>query len=69
MHKEDGLEGTGGWPDQPSTVQAVVSYFGPVDLSSDNPDVSKGILRNLLGGAREEKRDDVHLLAARLPDD
>jgi len=29
----DGLEGTGGWADQSSKVQAVVSYFGPVNLA------------------------------------
>ena len=32
MDKQDGLEGNGGNLDQPSKVQAVVSYFGPTDL-------------------------------------
>src|SRR4051812_16305493 len=32
---EDGLEGAGGNPDQSSRVQAVVSFFGPTDLTSD----------------------------------
>ncbi len=33
MDSADGLEGDGGWADQSSKVQAVVSYFGPVDLA------------------------------------
>ncbi len=33
MDSGDGLEGEGGWSDQSSKVQAVVSYFGPVDLA------------------------------------
>ena len=54
--KSDGLEGEGGWPDQPSKVQAVVSYFGPTDLAAPElrPDISP-ILRKFLGGTMEEK--------------
>ena len=33
MGPADGLEGKGGWPDQPSKVQAVVDYFGPADFA------------------------------------
>ncbi len=57
MDKEDGLEGDGGWSDQSSKVQAVVSYVGPVNLLSDVPEVSQGILKNFLGGTREERHD------------
>jgi acetyl esterase/lipase len=32
--KDDGFEGTGGNPDQASTVRAVVSFFGPTDLTT-----------------------------------
>src|SRR5207244_11706124 len=33
MDKKDGLEGSGGNPNESSKVQAVVSYFGPTDLA------------------------------------
>lgn len=57
--KEDGLEGEGGWADQSSRVQAVVSFFGPVDLlAADLPPVSIEILRNFLGGTAAAKHDD-----------
>jgi acetyl esterase/lipase len=56
MDKDDGLEGDGGWPDQSSKVQAVVSYFGPTDLAaSDIPDASRGIVKNFIGGTPVEK--------------
>jgi acetyl esterase/lipase len=58
MDKEDGLEGEGGNPDQPSKVNAVVAWFGPTDLtSSDWPDVTGKIFLNFLGGPRQEKLD------------
>ncbi|OGV68731.1 MAG: hypothetical protein A2283_20765 [Lentisphaerae bacterium RIFOXYA12_FULL_48_11] len=50
MDKTDGLEGNGGWADQSSKVQAVVSYAGPVDLLAEYPDVSKGLVRDFIGG-------------------
>jgi acetyl esterase/lipase len=53
---EDGLEGdvTAGAPS--SKVQAVVNYFGPTDLAAkDFPDVSKGLLRDFVGGTPAEK--------------
>ena len=37
MDPQDGLEGTGGNADQPSKVQAVVSFVGPVNLQGDFP--------------------------------
>lgn len=33
MDPADGLEGSGGWPEQPSKVQAVAEYFGPADFT------------------------------------
>lgn len=56
--KQDGLEGDGGWPEQSSAVQAVVSFFGPTDMTADDlPPVTKPILVGFLGGTFEEKRD------------
>ena len=52
----DGLEGDGGWPDQPSQVQAVVSYFGPTDLAAaDIPVTVTDILTRFIGGTKHEK--------------
>ena len=56
MDKDDGLEGDGGSPDQPSKVQAVVAYFGPTDLAAtDVPQSVHGLLKNFLGGTPAEK--------------
>ena len=57
--KEDGLEGTGGNPDQSSSVQAVVSFFGPTDLTGQGfgKDVEKQSFVPLLGGTLAEKKD------------
>ncbi len=56
MDKEDGLEGDGGSADQPSKVQAAVSYFGPTDLSAtDIPDRAKEIVKGFIGGTPAEK--------------
>jgi acetyl esterase/lipase len=58
MDKEDGLEGEGGNPEQSSKVNAVVSWFGPTDLTtSDWPDQTGPILVKFLGGSRAEKLD------------
>ncbi|HYE99231.1 MAG TPA: alpha/beta hydrolase [Planctomycetota bacterium] len=55
MGKDDGLEGEGGWADQPSQVQAVVAFFGPTDfVNVDFPDASRRIVERFLGGRREE---------------
>jgi acetyl esterase/lipase len=55
MDSGDGLEGSGGWPDQSSKVQAVVSYFGPTDLlAPDIPEVSRPLLRDFIGGTPQE---------------
>jgi acetyl esterase/lipase len=59
MGKEDGLEGEGGWADQPSQVNAVVSFFGPTDfVSLEYPPQSRGIVATWIGGTREEKPDE-----------
>lgn len=56
MGKDDGFEGTGGWADRPSQVNAVVSYFGPTDfLADDIPEVSKGLLKDFVGGTPQDK--------------
>jgi len=52
--KEDGLEGTGGWADQSSRVEAVVSFFGPTDLTAELPAVSKPILEKFMGTTKEK---------------
>jgi acetyl esterase/lipase len=53
---DDGLEGNGGWQDQSSRVQAVVSFVGPTDCSAnDLPLASRNILKNFLGGTKAEK--------------
>jgi acetyl esterase/lipase len=62
MDKEDGLEGDGGSPDQPSKVQAAVAYFGPTDLAAtDVPDRVKDILKNFIGGTPADKPREYRL--------
>lgn len=59
MGKDDGLEGDGGWADQSSQVQAVVSFFGPADmLAEDLPAQSKDILRHWIGGAASDMAEE-----------
>ncbi|MFO0904365.1 MAG: alpha/beta hydrolase [Pirellulales bacterium] len=49
MGPNDQLEGVGGWPGQSSQVQAVVSFFGPTDLTADDlPAVSQPLVRDFL---------------------
>lgn len=54
MDKEDGLEGDGGWADQSSKVQAVVSYFGPTNLVGDYSPITRVIVENWIGKKPEE---------------
>jgi acetyl esterase/lipase len=55
MDKGDGLEGEGGNPDQSSKVQAVISFFGPTDLSAgDYPGLVVGMINDLVGKTPEE---------------
>ncbi|MES2788415.1 MAG: alpha/beta hydrolase [Planctomycetota bacterium] len=55
MDKADGLEGSGGWADQSSKVQAVVGYFGPTNLQADLPPLSRGIVKHFIGFDQAEK--------------
>jgi len=57
MDPAHGCEGTGGWADQPSKVQAVVDYYGPTNLLEEFPNSVPHILQNFLGGTRGEKAD------------
>jgi acetyl esterase/lipase len=55
MDKGDGLEGNGGWADQPSKVQAVVAFFGPTDFTMGYPEASAQLVKDFLGGTLAEK--------------
>lgn len=53
MDENDGLEGDGGHADESSKVQAVVSFFGPTDLSADDiPTVTIPLLFDFIGGTK-----------------
>ena len=55
---EDGLEGNVASDAPTSKVLAVVNYFGPTDLGADDlPPVSRGLVKDFLGGTIEEKRE------------
>jgi acetyl esterase/lipase len=59
MDSGDGMEGDGGNADQPSKVQAVVSYVGPVNLVIDNyTETQTQILTAFLNAPPKEKVDD-----------
>ena len=59
MGKDDGLEGEGGNPEQPSQVNAVVAFFGPTDfINVVFPDASRPIVEKWIGGTREEKKEE-----------
>ncbi|MEW5837171.1 MAG: alpha/beta hydrolase, partial [Pseudomonadota bacterium] len=56
------LEGTGGWQDQPSHVQAVCDWYGPSDLlkiSAGRPakENAPSAVALLLGGPAQERKD------------
>jgi acetyl esterase/lipase len=57
--KDDGLEGTGGNPEQSSAVQAVVSFFGPTDLTQAvwSQEAQTKNLVPFLGGTLAEKAE------------
>lgn len=58
---KDNLEGTGGWADQNSQIQAVVSFFGPTDLAADDlPEISQGLVRDFIGGTKDDKLEAYH---------
>ena len=57
------LEGKGGWPDQPSHVNAVLDYFGPTDLNviagphnGPKEEHIRMVVGRFLGGPIERKR-------------
>jgi acetyl esterase/lipase len=54
--KDDGFEGEGGCAEQSSVVQAVVSFFGPTDLTRDvwSKEVRENNIVPFLGGSPEE---------------
>jgi acetyl esterase/lipase len=55
---KDGLEGTGGWPNQSSQVSAVVNIVGPTDLAErDWSEPVEQLLINFLGGSRTQIAD------------
>lgn len=56
-NKDDGLEGNGGNAEQSSAVQAVVSFFGPTDLTREGwtKEVRSRYITPFLGGALAEK--------------
>jgi acetyl esterase/lipase len=55
--KKDGLEGTGGHPEQSSQIQAVVSFFGPTDFTKKtwSDELEKKTLAPLFGAPFEDK--------------
>lgn len=72
MDSADGLEGNGGWNDESSKVQAVVSYFGPTDLTLDfdairqgpsadvfNEAAARSTLQAFVNGDIEQHRDTL----------
>jgi len=59
MDSADGMEGDGGNPDQPSKVQAAVSFVGPVNLIKESyDDTQTQILEAFLGGKPKDKQDE-----------
>lgn len=53
--EKDGLEGTGGNPQQSSRVQAVINVSGPTDLMRPEwPDATRLVIADFLGGYREQ---------------
>lgn len=57
----DALEGTGGYPDRSSKVQAVVSFAAPTDLTAEALQTDEVRVRNLeplFGGTPRMKPDD-----------
>ena len=59
LDSKDGLEGEGGNPEQPSKVQAVVSFVGPTNLilPSYSP-VQDQIVTAFVGGKPAEKKEE-----------
>ncbi|MEM9827710.1 MAG: alpha/beta hydrolase [Planctomycetota bacterium] len=54
----DDFAATGGWEKQNARVQAVVSYFGPTDLTTGAiPEASRRLVTDFMGGTRAQKPD------------
>jgi acetyl esterase/lipase len=58
------LEGSGGWPEQSSRVQAVVDWFGPTDFlkmgrNKIDHDAANSPESQLIGGAIQENKEKV----------
>ena len=59
MDSPDGLEGSGGNPEQPSKVQAVVSFVGPINLVIPKyTPTQEQILAAFVGGKPADKQDE-----------
>ncbi len=59
MDSADGMEGDGGNAEQPSKVQAVVSYVGPVNLERESyTPAQTAILTAFFGGDPKEKQEE-----------
>ncbi|MEM8669513.1 MAG: alpha/beta hydrolase [Planctomycetota bacterium] len=55
MDPQDGFEGDGGWADQSSKVQAVVSFFGPTELAGEDlPERSVSLVNAFIGGTKAD---------------
>ncbi|MEM1070459.1 MAG: alpha/beta hydrolase [Planctomycetota bacterium] len=55
MDPKDGFEGDGGWADQSSKVQAVVSFFGPTELAGEDlPERSVSLVNAFIGGTKAD---------------
>ena len=74
MGSADGLEGSGGWSEHPSQVQAVVNFCGPSDLVDEFSHQERGkalaslvtregvsVLQEFLGGTPDEVPDAYRL--------
>lgn len=57
LDPDDGLEGDGGHAEQPSKVQAVVSFVGPVNLVGKFPEFTTSLLEIFVGGHLQDKQD------------
>jgi acetyl esterase/lipase len=60
----DGFKNLGGWPDQDSKVQAVVSYFGPTDMQQTNISIQAQLILNAFIGDIRQNSPDAYRLAS-----
>ncbi len=57
MDQADGLDDSGGSEGESSKVQAVVSYFGPTDMTQVYPPASEKLITDFVGGPRQQKAE------------